>query len=320
MLHWGLYGILLTQVYIYYLSFPRDPKVAKAFVYITFLIETVQTIIITKTAWHVFAVGYGNYQMYDAVEMGWFNIPLIGGLVAFIAQIFYAYRIRLLSRSFIMPAVITFFALLQLSGALASATILDRAVYFSRLSVREYAITAGIWNASSALCDVIIACCMVYYLSRSRSKQISSTQILLRRLITVVIETGVVTATIVILNLILSMLPNHIMYYMATSEIIAKVYSNSMLVLLNSRIRFSTVEDEEDEQGPPVRAGVREVVQRRGTSAIHFPVPPRGVMVSREEMVFSSPKSWLSKTAEDTSETTSIDEVEREHGKPGVDV
>ncbi|KAF5327458.1 hypothetical protein D9619_005020 [Psilocybe cf. subviscida] len=307
MLHWGLYGILLTQVYIYHLSFPRDPKIAKAFVYVTFMIETVQTIIITKTAWHVFAVGYGDYSVYDAVEMGWFNIPLIGGTVAFIAQIFYAYRIRLLSRSFIMPAVITFFALLQLSGALASATILERAGQFSHLSVREYAITAGVGSS---------------FLSRSRSKQMSSTQILLRRLITVVIETGVVTATIVTLNLVLSMLPNHIMYYMATSEIIAKVYSNSMLVLLNSRIRFSSAEDEEDHHGPPVCGAARrgEATQRRGTSAIHFPIPPQGIMVSREEMVFSSPKSWLDKTEEDTSATTSIDEVGHEHGKPEVDV
>lgn len=104
MLHWGLYGILLTQVCespssdsagkslissqdIYHLSFPRDPKIAKAFVYVTFMIETVQTIIITKTAWHVFAVGYGDYSVYDAVEMGWFNIPLIGGTGEFVLYI-----------------------------------------------------------------------------------------------------------------------------------------------------------------------------------------------------------------------------------------
>lgn len=68
---------------IYYLSFPRDPKIAKAFVYTTFLVETVQTIIITETAWHVFAVGYGNYSFYDEVRMGWFNIPLIGGIGEF---------------------------------------------------------------------------------------------------------------------------------------------------------------------------------------------------------------------------------------------
>jgi hypothetical protein len=114
------------------------------------------------------------------------------------------------------------------------------------------------------------------------------------------------------------MLPNHIMYYMATSEIIAKVYSNSMLVLLNSRIRFSSAEDEEDQHGPPVRGRVLDAMQRRGASAIHFPIPPQGIMVSREEMVFSSPKSWLSKSEEDSSATTSIDEVEREHGKSEV--
>lgn len=130
------------------------------------------------------------------------------------------------------------------------------------------------------------------------------------------------------------MLPNHIMYYMATSEIIAKVYSNSMLVLLNSRIRFSSVEDDEDHQHcpPPVRSigGALDALsaQPRGTSAFHFPMPrPQGATVSREEMVFSAPKSWLSlsRTEEATSATTSIDDsrvgdVNSEHGKSEVEV
>lgn len=43
---------------------------------------------------------------------------------------------------------------------------------------------------------------------------------------------------VAILNLVLAVLPSQPAYYQVPSEILAKVYSNSMMVLLNSRMRI----------------------------------------------------------------------------------
>ncbi|KAF5328204.1 hypothetical protein D9619_013368 [Psilocybe cf. subviscida] len=252
LLHWGLYSILLTQIYTYYMAFPRDSRIIVVLVYTTLVIGTVFAIISTSTAWRVFATGFGDPA---TLYISWFNIPLVGGAGAFIAEIFYAHRIRLLSRSYIIPVVITMLALLQMSAALVSAILLKKVGMFSN---RTYTIAAWIWNSAAASCNIMIACCMVYYLFRIRagSQKSVSTQILRQRPLTFLIEAGVVTAIFATLHLILSMLPSPIAYFLVTSEITACIYANSMLVLLNGRIRFSHAEDEENPDTSLARGGV----------------------------------------------------------------
>ncbi|KAF5309142.1 hypothetical protein D9619_012848 [Psilocybe cf. subviscida] len=45
-------------------------------------------------------------------------------------------------------------------------------------------------------------------------------------------------------------------YFLVTSEITASIYANSMLVLLNGRIRFSPADDEDDPDASLARGGV----------------------------------------------------------------
>ncbi|KAF9555077.1 hypothetical protein CPC08DRAFT_147295 [Agrocybe pediades] len=191
--HWGLFGVLSTQVYMYYVAFPRDPLRNKIIVYSIYVLELLQTVIITASAFHVFASGYGNFSYYNGIELAWFSVPLITGVVAFLAEIFYAYRIQLLSESYWVSGIIIFLAFVQLGGAIASAVVLKQAVLFSNLLGPHFFITSGIWNGGSALCDVIIAACMTYYISRRGADGMKDTQVMLRRIIKLVIETGCAT-------------------------------------------------------------------------------------------------------------------------------
>jgi hypothetical protein len=65
---------------MYYLAFPKDPKGNKFFVYSVFILEVMQTIIITRSAFHIFGEGYGNFTFFDGVELTWFSVPIIGGI------------------------------------------------------------------------------------------------------------------------------------------------------------------------------------------------------------------------------------------------
>jgi len=102
---------------MYYLAFPTDPKRNKFLVYSIFILEVMQTIIITQSAFHVFGEGYGNLAIFYSIKLTWLSVPIITGIgrhciakyhristyethaVAFIAQTFYAYRISVLSQS-----------------------------------------------------------------------------------------------------------------------------------------------------------------------------------------------------------------------------
>jgi len=65
---------------MYYLAFPKDPLRNKIVVYTVYVLELLQTVIITTSAFHVFAAGYGNFTFYNGVELAWFSVPIISGL------------------------------------------------------------------------------------------------------------------------------------------------------------------------------------------------------------------------------------------------
>jgi hypothetical protein len=127
-----------------------------------------------------------------------------------------------------------------------------------------------------------------------------STQVILKRIIRLVIETGTVTGThtyllcditnekiialaaaIAIIKIVLTVLPNHPSYFTTPSEVLAKVYSNSMMVVLNSRMRIGT--DENLEITTLRITHLRSDNPTRGEEAFEL---GESVLVRREEIVF----------------------------------
>ncbi|CAA7266185.1 unnamed protein product [Cyclocybe aegerita] len=234
LMNWGLFGALALQVYMYFLAFPTDPIRSKALVYGVFILETAQTLLLTQSAFHGFAEGFGNLLFLDEIGTIWFSVPIMSGIVAFMAQTFYAYRISVLAQSKIVASFIVVLALVQLGGSIATGVESKRAVFNSNFLGTHSYITTGIWNGGSALCDLIIAVCMTFYLSR-RNTGMKQTQQVVRKITRLTIETGSLTAVIAILNFILALLPGRPTYYMATAGILGKLYSNSMLAVFNSQ-------------------------------------------------------------------------------------
>ncbi|KAK0234846.1 hypothetical protein EDD85DRAFT_95324 [Armillaria nabsnona] len=62
-----LYGILCDQVYIYYISFPKDNLAHKAVVYLLWLTETVQTTTNIYYTFDTFCYNFGNLSGLDDI-------------------------------------------------------------------------------------------------------------------------------------------------------------------------------------------------------------------------------------------------------------
>jgi hypothetical protein len=127
---------------IYISAFPQDPRRNKLFVYAVFTLEIIQTIILTKSYFEIFASGFGDPEAYDRTGAIWFSVPFMSGIglypsfetlsdsgslpisgvksescvltipcipsiVAFLAEIFYALRLYLLSESYRVPIVVS---------------------------------------------------------------------------------------------------------------------------------------------------------------------------------------------------------------------
>ncbi|EPQ52288.1 hypothetical protein GLOTRDRAFT_47746, partial [Gloeophyllum trabeum ATCC 11539] len=163
------------------------------------------------------------------VGMLWFSVPFISVFVSWIAQIFYAWRIRVLSQSLWLPAIITLLSLLQ--GACSWYTAIELKILndFSKLQDRTYRVTS-VWLGGTALCDLIIAASMIYYLHKSRTG-FSRTDDIVQRLIRVTVETGLICTVVALIDLAVYVAFKDNNYHFTPVLTLSKLYSNSLLAV-----------------------------------------------------------------------------------------
>ncbi|EKM52239.1 uncharacterized protein PHACADRAFT_148756 [Phanerochaete carnosa HHB-10118-sp] len=224
--NWGLFGVLSLQVYLYYIAFPRDRWTLKTLVYSVYVIETVQTILVTYDAFNEYASGFGSLEALDAGGLNWISVPIFSGIVSAMVQIHYAYRVSIVSGS----------RILGLAISVVTASYAVRSVS-GRQSNCAYTVALQIWLAATAVCDVIIAGCMTLFLLRHDIMN-PEMHALITRLVRLVVGTGMLTALAATIDLVLFLAFPHRAYHGCIALTLAKLYSNSLLVLFNSRIRI----------------------------------------------------------------------------------
>ncbi|KAK0486406.1 hypothetical protein IW261DRAFT_795373 [Armillaria novae-zelandiae] len=237
LLNWGLFGTLSIQLYLYYLAFPKDRRFVKGLVYGIYILELVQTILVAHDAFAVFGYGFGDLETLTEIHFNWLTLSVMIAIAASVGHVFYAYRIFVLSRSQILPAFIICVSLTSFVAAIIAGVCAFGASDVTKFNDRETSISGTISCGSYVLCDVVIAVCMTYYLTRCQTG-FRPTQILITKLIRLTIETGSVTAIIALVTMILFFAFPHQIFYVTPSLVISKLYANTIYIVLNSRIRI----------------------------------------------------------------------------------
>lgn len=68
---------------VYYLAFPKDRTVIKSLVYGVYVIQTVQTILVTHDAFNGYAKGYGRATVLNSAQLEWLAVPIFSGIGMF---------------------------------------------------------------------------------------------------------------------------------------------------------------------------------------------------------------------------------------------
>ncbi|KAJ7132619.1 hypothetical protein C8R46DRAFT_1140430, partial [Mycena filopes] len=237
---WALFATLTVQLYLYYQAFPKDGLFTKCLVYTVYLINLIQVVFVTIDAFNTFAYGFGDYGVLTATAYAWLVSPVFGGMVACIVQSFYAFRLYKFSGSWIVPSILLCGALgIGITGIIEGISV-RQAADLSKLGVdlpKGIAATTGVFLVGAATIDITIAACMTYYLARSDTG-FRRTHALITKLIRLSIETGILTALMALLILVLFFgLPGKA-YYSVPGTFIPMVYANTMFAVLNSRFQI----------------------------------------------------------------------------------
>ncbi|KAK0236506.1 hypothetical protein EDD85DRAFT_643675 [Armillaria nabsnona] len=238
LLNWGLFGTLSVQLYLYYLAFPNDKRFVKYLVYGIYGIEFVQTMLMSYDVFATFGYDFGDMDTLNTSHLSSrFTLPIISAVAAGVGHVFYAYRIFILSKSRIIPIFIICISLINFVASIFTGIYVFQAGTATKLNTRKTHIAAGIWCGGSALCDILIAICMTYYLTRSTTN-FRRTRMLVTKIIRLTIETGSVTAVVALLNAILLIVIHHQPSYIAPGLVMPKLYANSVYMVLNSRFEI----------------------------------------------------------------------------------
>ncbi|KAN0128018.1 hypothetical protein V8E53_014195, partial [Lactarius tabidus] len=95
--NWALYGVLCVQIYVYSYNFPNDRRPVKFIAYFVFLLETVQTVLTGSDIYYWFIAGFGNVEHLAHSHFAPVDIALMTGIISFIVQGYFCYRIWVLN-------------------------------------------------------------------------------------------------------------------------------------------------------------------------------------------------------------------------------
>ncbi|EKM81530.1 hypothetical protein AGABI1DRAFT_105089 [Agaricus bisporus var. burnettii JB137-S8] len=160
----------------------------------------------------MFAPDYYNVNSFFYTNHDTITITVLTTAVAVVIQSLYAYRIYLMSKKRWLTIMIICFKI----GGVCEAGFV------------------WIWGPVNIICDLTITVCMVTFLIKHRKRTVSHrTRLHITKIVQIVIETGMATT----LRLIrFEYIPEeYIHWYILPGLMMSKVYSNSMLVLLNNR-------------------------------------------------------------------------------------
>jgi len=239
-LNWALLGTLTVQVFIYFFAFPNDHRFSKILVTSIVLAELLQTLGDSRDTIRMFGEGWGNPEFLDNVGWAWFSVPILGSAIASAGQMFFAWRIYIISnKNLWVPSVIAVVTALQLGAGIWSGIEICRAGKFSLLQF-DLLRPPVAWLGATALSDLIIVAGTTFYVLKGRQPGFRrTTDAVLFRIIRVTVETGLVCALFALVDLSMYVTYQGNNYHLAVCIWLSKVYSNSIMIILNSRASFT---------------------------------------------------------------------------------
>ncbi|TFK33966.1 hypothetical protein BDQ12DRAFT_727281 [Crucibulum laeve] len=249
MFNYFLYGCLVIQLYDYWsVYFSTDRRFIQAMVYMIFVVETVQTVIMSHTVYTIMVVGYGNPQY--LIQTPWSSgiTPIFNGITAATVQLFFAWRIwvfksTLLART--VAVVVAIMAVIQGAGGIAVS------IEYFRINLQPERLqglknTITFWLSTSLACDIISASSMVSLLLQSKKETpFQTSQTLINALIANTVETGAITAVVAVVELILFLQYPASFSYVCMEYLLGRLFSNVLLATLNGRQRMRTISNRE---------------------------------------------------------------------------
>ncbi|KAI0791512.1 hypothetical protein BC629DRAFT_1593116 [Irpex lacteus] len=226
-----LYGIMVTQCFLYFARYPKDKLWMKVMVLLLFLADTLNCVF---DVWWIYDSLVNNFNNPAALETAnWVfaTDPAMVGIISAAVQLFFAWRVKILSGSWIIVIIIIITSIASIIGGVGTAIYIHYIPQFDRF--QEFQALVVFWRVCSAICDAVITAVLIWYLRKHRTG-FHTTDVILDSIIRLTVQTGLITtiwATADLVSYLVTPTGLHLVFNFA----LAKLYTNSLMSTLNAR-------------------------------------------------------------------------------------
>ncbi|THV00188.1 hypothetical protein K435DRAFT_751437 [Dendrothele bispora CBS 962.96] len=225
-------GILTVQGYMYMKTYQKDRLWIKIFVAVLMLINYLNTIFMSMYLYDTLVVHFGNTD--NVLHVHWLlaTDPIFNGIAAVYVQLFFVWRIKVLTGSFLTSGAILIPTIAGFVGAMASAATLRPGVNFAELI--NFKARVIVWLIGATVSDLMITFILVTYL-RKHKRGFKASNELIDRIIRSTIQTGVLTSVIAGTDLVIYLIFPAQAWHFIFNVPLCKLYSVTLMSSLNSR-------------------------------------------------------------------------------------
>ncbi|KAJ2915909.1 hypothetical protein MD484_g4531, partial [Candolleomyces efflorescens] len=159
--------------------------------------------------------------------------PIVIVAVSTPIQIFFAWRVKLLTKSNWLAGLICFFSIISLGGGIWTTALIIKVKVFARKIELHW--SALVWFLAACVADVLITVVLVVTLSR-RKTGFSATDDAIEKIIRITVQTGALTALFAIGDVVFFMSMGHTALNFLWDLALSKLYANCLLSTLNARM------------------------------------------------------------------------------------
>ncbi|KDR84327.1 hypothetical protein GALMADRAFT_111602 [Galerina marginata CBS 339.88] len=225
-----LYGILIMQTYHYYQTFKRDAPWIKYLVLYLFILESLNTGCDMAMMWEPLIEKFGQPPKYFPTLFA--AEPIVMVAVSTPIQIFFAWRIKLLTKSNILALIIVALSIVSLAGGTYTTVLIVKIKLFARKPELHW--PALVWFLSATVADVMITTVLVMTLSKRKTGFVA-TDDAVSKIIRMTVQTGMITAFFALGDVIFFMTLPHAALNFLWDLALSKLYANCLLSTLNAR-------------------------------------------------------------------------------------
>ncbi|KAF7325826.1 hypothetical protein MKEN_00433300 [Mycena kentingensis (nom. inval.)] len=226
-----LYGATFVQVYIYFLTYRRDKAWTKIFVVFVLFLDTLNTAFDFAYLYKCLIIHYGDVKMLGSADWLFATDPAMTGIIAASVQLFYAWRIKVLTGNMWLTGTVAILALIGLASAIGTTVEVHLMPHF--VDFIKFKSVVIIWLLAACIADIVITGILVFHL-KSHKSGIEGSDVLVDRIIRMTLQTGLATSLCASIDLILY-LSDPIALHLIFNIPLCKLYTNSLLSSLNAR-------------------------------------------------------------------------------------